>query len=112
MLLAMGDSFFLYGIFFNLMPGFNRFRVPARFTLGNAGRNILRGPGINNWDLVDLSAPQIVGGSLAVGDRGFLETLAESPLLWERRIAVLATFTAYSELPVISMMLPVASTSL
>lgn len=27
------------------------FRVPAPFTIGNAGRNILRGPGINNWDL-------------------------------------------------------------
>lgn len=27
------------------------FRVPAPFTLGNAGRNIIRGPGVNNWDL-------------------------------------------------------------
>lgn len=27
------------------------FRVPAPFTIGNSGRNILRGPGINNWDL-------------------------------------------------------------
>lgn len=27
------------------------FRVPQPFTIGNAGRNILRGPGINNWDL-------------------------------------------------------------
>ena len=27
------------------------FRVPAAFTIGNAGRNILRGPGVNNWDL-------------------------------------------------------------
>lgn len=27
------------------------FRVPAPFTYGNAGRNILRGPGLNNWDL-------------------------------------------------------------
>ena len=30
------------------------FRVPAAFTIGNAGRNILRGPGINNWDLAIL----------------------------------------------------------
>lgn len=48
---------------------------------------------INNWDLVDLSAPQIVGGSLPPQDTSFLRTLAQSPLLWERRIAVLATFT-------------------
>lgn len=27
------------------------FRVPSPFTIGNAGRNILRGPGVNNWDL-------------------------------------------------------------
>jgi len=27
------------------------FRVPSAFTIGNAGRNILRGPGLNNWDL-------------------------------------------------------------
>ena len=27
------------------------FRVPAPFTIGNAGRNILRGPGVNNWDM-------------------------------------------------------------
>jgi len=27
------------------------FRVPAPYTIGNAGRNIMRGPGINNWDL-------------------------------------------------------------
>jgi hypothetical protein len=27
------------------------FVVPQPFTIGNAGRNILRGPGINNWDL-------------------------------------------------------------
>ena len=48
---------------------------------------------INNWDLVDLSAPQIVGGSLDPKDTTLLESLANSALLWERRIAVLATFT-------------------
>jgi len=47
---------------------------------------------INNWDLVDLSAPQIVGGFLIDKDRKILYKLAKSPLLWERRIAVLATF--------------------
>jgi hypothetical protein len=31
--LAMGDSFFLYGIAFKILPGLDRFRVPARFAL-------------------------------------------------------------------------------
>ncbi len=48
---------------------------------------------INNWDLVDLSAPYIVGTYLLDKDRNILYTLAKSTLLWERRIAVLATFT-------------------
>jgi 3-methyladenine DNA glycosylase AlkD len=47
---------------------------------------------INNWDLVDLSAPQIVGGSLASPNDPLLLRLARSPVLWERRVAVLATF--------------------
>jgi 3-methyladenine DNA glycosylase AlkD len=47
---------------------------------------------INNWDLVDLSAPQIVGGFLIDKDRRALYKLAQSPLLWDRRIAILATF--------------------
>jgi 3-methyladenine DNA glycosylase AlkD len=47
---------------------------------------------INNWDLVDLSAEHIVGAHLATRDRSVLDGLAESDWLWERRIAVLATF--------------------
>lgn len=47
---------------------------------------------INNWDLVDLSAYHIVGGYLFEKDRSPLIKLAKSPVLWERRIAVLATF--------------------
>jgi len=47
---------------------------------------------INNWDLVDSSAEHIVGPQLDPGDlRGF-ERLARSESLWERRIAMLATF--------------------
>ena len=48
---------------------------------------------INNWDLVDITAPQIVGGWLRERtDRGrVLDRLARSRLLWERRIAALAT---------------------
>lgn len=47
---------------------------------------------INNWDLVDLSAPNIVGEHLySSTDRTILYRLAESPLLWERRIAMVST---------------------
>jgi 3-methyladenine DNA glycosylase AlkD len=48
---------------------------------------------INNWDLVDLSAPNIVGRFLLDKDRKILYKLAKSKNLWERRIAILATFT-------------------
>ena len=46
---------------------------------------------INNWDLVDTSAPQILGAWLLKRDRSVLQTLAKSKSLWEQRIAVLAT---------------------
>ena len=46
---------------------------------------------VNNWDLVDLSAPSIVGVHLTDRDRGLLCELASSDNLWERRIAIIAT---------------------
>lgn len=56
------------------------------FYLRNAKR-------INNWDLVDTSAPYIVGGWLVQrGDWEVLKKLARSKNLWEKRIAMLATF--------------------
>ena len=56
-----------------------------RAYLANAAR-------VNNWDLVDASAEHIVGAHLLERDRALLGRLARSPLLWERRIAVLASF--------------------
>ena len=47
---------------------------------------------INNWDLVDLTAPRIVGVYLEKKERKILYQLAHSKDLWEKRIAVLATF--------------------
>jgi 3-methyladenine DNA glycosylase AlkD len=47
---------------------------------------------INNWDLVDLSAPRIIGDYLVDKDRFILYKLAKSNSLWERRISILATF--------------------
>jgi 3-methyladenine DNA glycosylase AlkD len=46
---------------------------------------------INNWDLVDSSAPSIVGAWLYERSRAPLRRLAKSTSLWERRIAILAT---------------------
>ncbi len=51
-------------------------------------KNIKR---INNWDLVDLSAPKIVGGYLNKRDKKILVKFAKSKNIWERRISVLAT---------------------
>src|SRR5581483_7318030 len=45
---------------------------------------------VNNWDLVDCSAEYIVGSWLEDKNEKILETLAHSPLVWERRIALLA----------------------
>lgn len=50
---------------------------------------------VNNWDLVDSSAPYILGNWLLIKnnkkDRTILYKLAKSKVLWERRIAVIAT---------------------
>jgi len=46
----------------------------------------------NNWDLVDISAEHIVGPRLRYLSKAPLHALAASNLLWERRIAVMATF--------------------
>jgi 3-methyladenine DNA glycosylase AlkD len=47
---------------------------------------------VNNWNLVDSSAPNIVGPYLLQRDRTVLAGLAQSNVLWDRRIAVLSTF--------------------
>ena len=47
---------------------------------------------VNNWDLVDSSAPQIAGAFLWNKSRQPLRQLARSSTLWERRIAIMATF--------------------
>lgn len=51
-------------------------------------RNIRR---INNWDLVDLSAPKIVGGYLNKRDKKILYKFAKAKNIWERRVAILST---------------------
>jgi 3-methyladenine DNA glycosylase AlkD len=46
---------------------------------------------VNNWDLVDLTAPRIVGAWLHGKSKTPLKRLARSTNLWERRIAIIAT---------------------
>lgn len=55
------------------------------FYLKNARR-------VNNWDLVDSSAPYIVGEHLFDKNKSILYKLAQSENLWEKRISILATF--------------------
>ena len=56
----------------------------VRFYLANTA-------GINNWDLVDLSAPKIIGEYTIDRNQEILLRLAESGNLWETRIAIVAT---------------------
>ncbi|HLD12000.1 MAG TPA: DNA alkylation repair protein [Candidatus Nanoarchaeia archaeon] len=47
---------------------------------------------VNNWDLVDISAPKILGSFLLDKPRDMLYDLAVSPVLWDRRMAIVATY--------------------
>ncbi len=47
---------------------------------------------VNNWDLVDASAPNILGSYLVDRPRDVLFELAGSSILWHRRVAMLATY--------------------
>lgn len=46
---------------------------------------------VNNWDLVDGSAPQILGAYLVPRGRDLLDQMAVSKVVWERRMAIVAT---------------------
>lgn len=48
---------------------------------------------INSWDLVDLSAYKVVGDYLYDKPKAILYELARSKIVWERRIAIIATFS-------------------
>ncbi|TCC00367.1 DNA alkylation repair protein [Micromonospora zingiberis] len=57
----------------------------VRLVLANTDR-------IDNWDLVDSCAPYLLGPWLLDRDRSVLDRLAASDLVWERRMAIMATF--------------------
>lgn len=46
---------------------------------------------VNNWDLVDISAPHIVGGYLLNKPKKILYDFARSTHLWKKRIAIIST---------------------
>lgn len=48
---------------------------------------------INNWDLVDVTCPHVVGLYLLDKDRSILYDLADSSFLWDQRIAMVSTVT-------------------
>jgi 3-methyladenine DNA glycosylase AlkD len=73
-----------------LVRQYERGDPPARDAIYDAYLRSTRH--INNWDLVDCSAAQIVGAHLAAKSRAPLRQLAKSSSLWERRIAIIATF--------------------
>jgi 3-methyladenine DNA glycosylase AlkD len=60
------------------------------FYLNHTGR-------INNWDLVDLSSPNIVGEWLLFKDKDIIYKLAFSANFWERRIAAVSTLRFIKE---------------
>ena len=62
-----------------------RKKIISDFYLKNAKR-------INNWDLVDISAPKIPGEYLFDKDKAILYKFAKSDNLWERRIAMMSTY--------------------
>lgn len=47
--------------------------------------------GVNNWDLVDSSAPKILGSWFFDKNRGLLVDFAKSGDLWEKRMAMVST---------------------
>jgi 3-methyladenine DNA glycosylase AlkD len=73
-----------------LVEQYRRAKMPSRreelhtFYLAHTAR-------INSWDLVDMTAPCLMGEHLLTHSRTILDDLVRSPLLWEQRIAVVGT---------------------
>ena len=73
--------------------------LAARFKDGNDGEKktiyelyLENKKWVNNWDIVDTTAPKVVGKYLLDKDKSILYDLSRSESLWERRIAILSTF--------------------
>ena len=71
----------------------NKFKKSDEIQKGNIFNFYLKNTkNINNWDLVDLSAPNIIGNFLFDKKKETLYKLVESKNLWEKRIAIISTF--------------------
>ena len=66
---------------------------------GHLHRDVAQRAQVNNWNLVDASAPALVGSHLLERPRTVLAQWARSSSLWDRRIAVVATLTSRSPSP-------------
>lgn len=81
-----------------LVKQFDRASAPrtrddaARTRLADFYLHAVRRGRVNNWDLVDASAPTLLGSYLVDRSRDVLFELAGSDMLWERRVAVVATY--------------------
>jgi 3-methyladenine DNA glycosylase AlkD len=73
-----------------LVIKYSKADMPGRENIFNFYLNNIRH--INNWDLVDLSADKIPGDYLLERDKSILFRMAKSQYVWERRIAIMATF--------------------
>lgn len=56
-------------------------------------RYLANRPYINNWDLVDVTCPHILGRYAVKGDRSILYSLAHEENLWSQRMAIVSTYT-------------------
>lgn len=74
-----------------LVAKYNRANIEKKLSIFNFYLENTKN--IDNWDLVDISAPKIVGEFLSNKDKKILYKLARSKNLWERRISILSTFT-------------------
>jgi 3-methyladenine DNA glycosylase AlkD len=80
------------------------FILTHHFTSGRPGRRqavvelvLSHTDRINNWDLVDTIAPQVIGPWLQHRDRAILDQLATSSSVWERRLAMISTLAFIQE---------------
>lgn len=97
--IALGDAQYLLESPYHEDRAMSLIILVHRFSKGDGvvkgeiyGLYLANTKNINNWDLVDISAEHIVGGFLWDKDRAPLTGLAKSGSLWERRIAIMATF--------------------
>jgi len=72
----------------------NKFKKADEQEKGNIFNFYLKNlKNINNWNLVDISAPHIVGNFLFEKDKKILYELSRSEDLWEKRISIVSTLS-------------------